>query len=88
MNDKFASTSIQSQSSSIKMMQKEQFVVALYDYKATEEGDLSFCQNETIKVLEKDDSGWWKGTLKGNTGLFPSNYFFNFIGNYVRSLQV
>ena len=55
---------------------KEELVIALYDYNGVEDGDLSFSQNETIKVLNKEDSGWWKGTLKGNVGIFPSNLFY------------
>lgn len=48
-------------------------VVALYDYDATEEGELSFKEGDQIKVL--DNSGdWWMGELKGQTGMFPSNY--------------
>lgn len=56
---------------------KEEFVVALYDYNGADDGDLSFVQNETIKVLDKDESGWWKGTLKGNVGVFPSKIYFD-----------
>ena len=51
---------------------KSEFVVAVYDYNAGESGDLSFLQNDKIKVLEKNDDGWWKGALKGHVGMFPS----------------
>lgn len=51
---------------------KSEFVVAVYDYNAGESGDLSFLQNDKIKVLEKNDDGWWKGALKGTVGMFPS----------------
>ena len=59
---------------------KEEFVIAMFDFESNEHGDLTFRQNDTIKVIEKDSSGWWKGTLRGNTGVFPSNFcFFCFI---------
>lgn len=48
-------------------------VVALYDYDATDEGELSFKEGDQIKVI--DNTGdWWMGELKGQTGMFPSNY--------------
>jgi endophilin-A len=48
-------------------------VVALYDYDATDDGELSFKEGDQIKVI--DNSGdWWMGELKGQTGMFPSNY--------------
>jgi len=52
-----------------------QEVVALYDYEATEEGELTFAEGEKIMLLEQDDSGWWKGrNAKGVVGVFPSNF--------------
>jgi len=52
-----------------------QEVVALYDYDATEEGELTFAEGEKLTLLEQDDSGWWKGkTSKGQIGVFPSNF--------------
>jgi len=36
---------------------------------------LTFAENETIFLLEMDDSGWWKGrNAKGEEGVFPSNF--------------
>jgi len=52
-----------------------QEVVALYDYEATEEGELTFAEGEKLTLLEQDDSGWWKGkNVKGVVGVFPSNF--------------
>jgi len=51
-----------------------QTVLALYDYTASESGELSFKEGEIIHVLEKDESGWWLGELNGTQGLFPINY--------------
>jgi len=50
-------------------------LIALYTYDATEDNELSFVEGETLHLLEKDDSGWWRGrNVKGQEGLFPSNF--------------
>ncbi|KAF8208653.1 SH3 domain-containing protein, partial [Mycena galopus ATCC 62051] len=51
------------------------FCLALYDYKAKNAAsDLSFHRDDVIKVLTRDTSGWWDGTLGDRRGWFPSNY--------------
>uniref|UniRef100_A0AAR2IZ48 Intersectin 2a n=1 Tax=Pygocentrus nattereri TaxID=42514 RepID=A0AAR2IZ48_PYGNA len=49
-------------------------VIAMYDYKAASEDEMSFLKGQLINVLNKDDSDWWKGELNGVMGLFPTNY--------------
>lgn len=51
-------------------------VVALYDYNATERGDLSLRKNEEFEVLEQDQEHWWKmrNRQTGMEGFAPSNY--------------
>ncbi|CAL8083394.1 unnamed protein product [Orchesella dallaii] len=49
-------------------------VIAVYDYAAEREDELSFNENALIYVLKKNDDGWWEGVLNGQTGLFPGNY--------------
>ena len=44
---------------------------ALYSYKATSAGQLSFKEGDVITVHSK---GWWKGERNGEVGLFPSSY--------------
>lgn len=48
--------------------------IALYDYQASEEGELTFDPDEIITDIEQVDAGWWRGTCRGVTGLFPSNF--------------
>jgi amphiphysin len=52
------------------------WAIAIYDFDAIEETDLSFKANDRIEVLKKTDAGndWWTGRLNGKTGVFPSNY--------------
>ena len=49
-------------------------VVAVYDYEANEEDELTFYENSIIYVINKRGSGWWEGVLNGQTGLFPPSY--------------
>jgi cortactin len=48
--------------------------VALYDYQAADDDEISFDPGDVITNLEFIDEGWWKGTCHGRHGLFPANY--------------
>ncbi|KAG0205813.1 hypothetical protein BGX33_007727 [Mortierella sp. NVP41] len=51
-------------------------VVALYDYDAQQDGDLSFRKDDRIEIVERTGStdDWWTGKLNGRQGVFPGNY--------------
>ncbi|CAL1587793.1 unnamed protein product [Knipowitschia caucasica] len=49
-------------------------VRALYDFMAEEGDELEFRAGDVIEVLDRSDPLWWKGKLRGKSGLFPSNY--------------
>ncbi|KAI1280841.1 Abl interactor 2 [Halotydeus destructor] len=49
-------------------------VVAIYDYAAQRDDELSFAENSVIYVVKKNDDGWYEGVMEGITGLFPGNY--------------
>ncbi len=49
-------------------------VIAIYDYTAANEDELSFSKSQVINVLDKSNPDWWKGELNGVTGLIPANY--------------
>ncbi|KAG6271024.1 ESCRT-0 subunit protein hse1 [Claviceps purpurea] len=49
-------------------------VRALYDFVPSEAGELEFKRGDVIAVLESVYKDWWRGSLKGNTGIFPLNY--------------
>eukprot|EP00211_Chloroparvula_japonica_P006264 CAMPEP_0119157608 /NCGR_PEP_ID=MMETSP1310-20130426/52841_1 /TAXON_ID=464262 /ORGANISM="Genus nov. species nov., Strain RCC2339" /LENGTH=415 /DNA_ID=CAMNT_0007150227 /DNA_START=104 /DNA_END=1351 /DNA_ORIENTATION=+ len=52
-----------------------QTCTALYAYAGDNEGDLAFAENDVITILDQSDpSGWWKGSLNGVEGFFPSNF--------------
>lgn len=46
--------------------------IALYDYEAQEDNEISFPEGATITNLEFPDDDWWQGTYKGKEGLFVS----------------
>ncbi|XP_061648639.1 abl interactor 2-like isoform X2 [Phyllopteryx taeniolatus] len=49
-------------------------VVAIYDYTADKEDELSFQEGAIIYVLKKNEDGWFEGVMNDTTGLFPGNY--------------
>uniref|UniRef100_A0A3Q3X6U5 SH3 domain-containing protein n=1 Tax=Mola mola TaxID=94237 RepID=A0A3Q3X6U5_MOLML len=49
-------------------------VVAIYDYTADKEDELSFQEGAIIYVMKKNEDGWFEGVMNGATGLFPGNY--------------
>ncbi|XP_042341608.1 GRB2-related adapter protein 2b [Plectropomus leopardus] len=49
-------------------------VRALYSFQAEEKDELEFNAGDIINVLECSDQAWWRGELRGKTGLFPSSY--------------
>ncbi|CAL8365134.1 src substrate cortactin isoform X1 [Gadus morhua] len=48
--------------------------VALYDYQAAGEDEISFDPDDIITNIEMIDEGWWRGVCGGAYGLFPANY--------------
>ncbi|XP_072301389.1 abl interactor 2-like [Eucyclogobius newberryi] len=49
-------------------------VVAIYDYTADKEDELSFQEGAIIYVIKKNEDGWYEGVMNATTGLFPGNY--------------
>ena len=56
-------------------------VRALHSFEPTEPNELAFDKGDIIKVVNREYKDWWRGQLKGRTGIFPVNYV-------VRSLYV
>lgn len=55
----------------------KQYVIALYDLEAQQEGDLDIRKNDRIEVLERtnDTMDWWKGRIGDRVGMFPGKGF-------------
>ena len=49
--------------------------MALYDYQAADETEISFDPGQLVTHIDQIDPGWWQGLgPDGNYGLFPANY--------------
>ena len=56
---------------------RDRFIyVALYDYEARTDEDLSFKKGEKMEIINNTDGGWWqaKSLSSGQSGFVPSNY--------------
>ncbi|NWS68940.1 ARHG6 factor, partial [Crotophaga sulcirostris] len=65
------------QSKAVEMTENgsHQLVVkAKFNFKQTNEDELSVNKGDIIYVTRVEEGGWWEGTLNGKTGWFPSNY--------------
>lgn len=52
----------------------EEYVEALYDFEAQQDGDLSLKTGDKIQVLEKISPDWYRGKSNNKIGIFPANY--------------
>jgi len=48
--------------------------VALYDYKAATENELSFSKGDKLFLYCKANDHWWKGSKDGVKGLIAAQY--------------
>ncbi|KAJ3041204.1 hypothetical protein HDV00_009742 [Rhizophlyctis rosea] len=48
--------------------------VALYDYDAAEENEVTFREGDIITGISMVSDDWWQGYVNGKWGLFPGNY--------------
>jgi len=53
---------------------REDFVEAKADYVSSNNEDLSFKKGDIIKILRRNEDGWWDAYLNGAVGQVPSNY--------------
>ncbi|XP_019490318.1 PREDICTED: 1-phosphatidylinositol 4,5-bisphosphate phosphodiesterase gamma-2 [Hipposideros armiger] len=61
--------------SEISPSMPQRTVKALYDYKAKQSDELSFCRGALIHNVSKEPGGWWKGDYGTRIQqYFPSNY--------------
>uniref|UniRef100_A0ACB8G0X7 Uncharacterized protein n=1 Tax=Sphaerodactylus townsendi TaxID=933632 RepID=A0ACB8G0X7_9SAUR len=47
---------------------------ALYDYQTEREDELCLKEGDVIVIHQKEDDGWWHGSLNGKSGVFPATY--------------
>lgn len=47
----------------------------LHNFDAEVDGDLTLQAGTVVQVVEKEESGWWRGKYDGGQiGVFPSNF--------------
>ncbi|MBZ6370999.1 MAG: SH3 domain-containing protein [Microbacterium hominis] len=46
----------------------------MYDFAGESSDELSFARGELIRVIDAVSDEWWRGELRGRTGIFPTNY--------------
>ncbi|CAL8288651.1 unnamed protein product [Boreogadus saida] len=66
--------SAQVRAASVQVRPASAQVRALYSFQVEEEDELGFCAGDVIEVLDCRDPSWWRGRLRGRSGLFPANY--------------
>ncbi|XP_034472580.1 rho guanine nucleotide exchange factor 7 isoform X2 [Drosophila innubila] len=55
-------------------MDQPLIVRAEYSFMGSNNDELCFQKGDLITVTQREDGGWWEGTLNDKTGWFPSNY--------------
>ncbi|XP_032591641.1 uncharacterized protein LOC6562910 isoform X3 [Drosophila grimshawi] len=55
-------------------MEQPLIVRAEYSFMGSNNDELRFNKGDLITVTQREDGGWWEGTLNEKTGWFPSNY--------------
>ncbi|KAJ3758595.1 hypothetical protein EV360DRAFT_21939, partial [Lentinula raphanica] len=66
-----STTSLDSTSS---LTRRSNRVRALHPFTPTEPGELAFNAGDIITVVDRNYKDWWRGQLRGRTGIFPVNY--------------
>jgi hypothetical protein len=66
-------------------------VKALWEFRALDDTQISFSEDDLISVVEEDESGWNTGFLGGDsakTGLFPANFTERMYVFFIRFLYM
>ncbi|XP_037957338.1 rho guanine nucleotide exchange factor 7 isoform X2 [Teleopsis dalmanni] len=59
-------------------MESPLIVQAEYPFKGGNNDELCFKKGDLITVTQREEGGWWEGTLNDKTGWFPSNYVIEY----------
>ncbi|QSZ35996.1 hypothetical protein DSL72_007120 [Monilinia vaccinii-corymbosi] len=62
-------------------------VRALYDFQATDVDELQFRKGDIIAVVGSVYKDWWRGSIRGKTGIFPLNYVEKLVDPTPEELQ-
>lgn len=62
-------------------MDNKLIVQAEFSFRGGNNDELQFNKGDLITVTQKEEGGWWEGTLSERTGWFPSNYVKEYKGS-------
>ena len=62
-------------------------VRALHAFDPTVAGELAFDKGDIIKVTDRAYDNWWRGQLRGRTGIFPVNYVVRLVATSPMNCQ-
>ena len=51
---------------------------ATFDYSTINDNELTLKVGDTVEFLGDEEEGWYKGQLRGETGVYPSNFVEEF----------
>lgn len=63
-------------------------VQAEYSFQGENNDELRFKKGDIITVTQREDGGWWEGTLGEVTGWFPSNYVKEYKGRHAKCVNL
>ncbi|KAM8933490.1 nostrin [Pelodytes ibericus] len=55
---------------------------AVYPYEAQREDELNLKRGDQVIIHQKDEEGWWYGTVNGKKGYFPASYVNDIEGDH------
>ncbi|RWS22632.1 src tyrosine kinase-like protein, partial [Leptotrombidium deliense] len=74
-----AEPDIEAIAKSLQKQRAQHLYLALYDYEARTNEDLSFSKGDKLCVIDKNEQSWWlaRNNSTGQEGYIPSNYVVN-----------
>ena len=58
----------------LRLSVAKNFFIATFDYTPINEDELTLKVGDIVELLGHESEGWCKGQLKGEVGVFPSNF--------------
>ena len=69
----------------LKELCRSNLYIAVYDFTASKQDEISFMNGDLIIVRKKLTGGWWEGEIDGRVGWFPSNHIEEFYCDHQRA---